>query len=223
MIIKQKQLFLSTNQPQQYKAMMLLFFEDWWGPLNSTEKVFWGISLVFSILFLIQFVVSLIGLDFDTDTDVDVDVDTHSEFHLDPSFTLLSVRSIIAFFTFFGWTGVLVLSSGGGVWAAIGFASLSGLVAMFIVGYIIYLFTTLTEEGNINLTKALYSTGEVYLSIPANKNGQGKVHIKIQGALKEVDAVTNGDTLPTGSAIKVVEILDDNLILVEQADYFLKN
>ena len=205
--------------------MVLLFLEDWWGPLSSTEKVFWGISMVFSVLFLIQFVVSLIGLDFDTDTDTDIhaDVDTHGEYHLDPSFTLLSVRSIIAFFTFFGWTGVLVLKSGGGVWAAIGFASLSGLAAMFIVGYIIYLFTRLTEDGNINLSKALYSTGEVYLSIPANKNGQGKVHIKIQGALKEVDAVTNGDALPTGSTIKVVEILDDNLILVEQADYFLKN
>lgn len=203
--------------------MVLLFLEDWWGPLSSTEKVFWGISLIFSVLFIIQFVVSLIGLDFDTDTDVDVDIETHGEYHLDPSFTILSVRSIIAFFTFFGWTGVLVLNSGGSVWAAIGFASLSGLTAMFIVGYIIYLFTRLTEEGTASLSKALYSTGEVYLSIPANKNGHGKVHIKIQGALKEVDAVTNGDTLPTGSTIKVVEIIDDNLILVEQADYFLKN
>jgi len=205
--------------------MVLLFFEDWWGPLSSTEKVFWGISLVFSVLFLIQFVVSLIGLDFDTDSDVDVhaDVDTHGEYHLDPSFTLLSVRSIIAFFTFFGWTGVLVLQAGGGVWAAIGFSSLAGLAAMFVVGYIIYMFTRLTEDGNVNTSNALYSTGEVYLSIPANKNGQGKVHIKIQGALKEVDAMTNGDALPTGSAIKVVEIIDDNLIVVEQADYFLKN
>jgi hypothetical protein len=200
--------------------MVLLFLEDWWGLLSSTEKVFWGISLIFSVLFLIQFVVSLIGLDFDTD--VDVEVDTHGEYHLDPSFTILSVRSIIAFFTFFGWTGVLVLNSGGSVWAALGFSSLAGLAAMFIVGYIIFLFTKLTEEGNVNLSKALYTTGEVYLSIPANKNGQGKVHLKIQGALKEVDAVTNGDTLPTGSTIKVVEIIDDNLILVEQADYFLK-
>ncbi len=205
--------------------MMFLFLEDWWGPLSSTEKVFWGISLVFSVLFLIQFVVSLIGLDFDTDSDVDVhaDIETHSDYHLDPSFTLLSVRSIIAFFTFFGWTGVLVLNAGGSVWTAIGFSGLAGFAAMFIVGYVIYLFTTLTEQGTVNLSKALYSTGEVYLSIPANKNGHGKVHIKIQGALKEVDAVTNGDALPTGSAIKVVEIIDDNLILVEQADYFLKN
>ena len=190
--------------------------------MSSTEKVFWGISLVFSVLFLIQFVVSLIGLDFDTDSDVEVHTDTHGGYHLDPSFTILSVRSIIAFFTFFGWTGVLVLKSGGGIWTAIGFSTLSGLAAMFIVGYVIYMFTKLTEQGNINLSKALYSTGEVYLSIPANKNGQGKVHIKIQGALKEVDAVTNGDTLPTGSTIKVVEILDDNLILVEQADFFMK-
>lgn len=203
--------------------MVLLFLEDWWGLLSSTEKVFWGISLVFSVLFLIQFVVSLIGLNFNTDTDVDVHVESNGGYHLDPSFTILSVRSIIAFFTFFGWTGVFVLKSGGGVWTVIGFAGLAGLAAMFIAGYLIYLFTKSVKHGNVNLSKALYSTGEVYRSIPANKNGQGKVHLKIHGALKEVDAVTNGDTLPTGSTIKVVEILDDNLILVEQASSYMKN
>ncbi len=203
--------------------MSLLFLEDWWGLLSSTEKVFWGISLVFSVLFLIQFVVSLIGLNYVADPNDEVHVEMNGEYHLEPGFTILSVRSIIAFFTFFGWTGLLFLKSGKGVWTAIGFASLAGLAAMFIAGYIIYMFAKLTAQGSASLSRALYSTGKVYLSIPANKNGQGKVRIKIKGALKEVNAVTNGDTLPTGSTIKVVEILNDNLILVEQADYFLKN
>ncbi len=201
--------------------MMLLFLEEWWGPLSSTEKVFWSISLIFSVLFLIQFVLSLIGLDFNTDADVD-GVHVPSDTGLDTDFTILSVRSIIAFFTFFGWTGVLIIGRGGSIWTVIIFSVLAGIAAMFIVGYMMFQFSKLTEAGNADLKDTLYQTGEVYLSIPANKNGHGKIHIKLQGAIKEFDAVTDGDALPTGSAVKVVEVLDRNLLLVEVADQFTR-
>lgn len=197
---------------------------EWWSSLNGIEQVFWGISIVFSVLFVIQFVLSLVGLDFDgdIDTDLSADVDTAGDYSLDTDFTLLSVRGIIAFFTFFGWTGVLVLNAGGGTLMALGLASLAGVAAMFIVGYMIYLFSKLTQEGNADLRDALFNVGEVYLTIPAQKNGYGKIHVKVQGALKEMDAITEGKTLPTGAAVKIIEILDDNLLLVEPAANFLK-
>lgn len=205
--------------------MQLLFLGQWWNALDGAQQVFWAISIIFSVLFVIQFVLSLIGLDFDGDTDVDFGADAPddmgSSYTLDADFTILSVRSIIAFFTFFGWTGVLVLNGGGSTWAALGFASIAGLAAMFIVGYMMYLFSKLTQAGNVDLRNALYNTGEVYLTVPANKKGYGKVHVKVSGSLKELDAVTNGDALPTGSSIRIIEILDDNLLLVEQSKDFL--
>ncbi|MEO1624230.1 MAG: hypothetical protein AAFV25_03660, partial [Bacteroidota bacterium] len=201
----------------------LLFFGQWWSELDGVQQVFWGIALIFSVLFVIQFVLSLVGLDFDGDADGDfsghADVDTG--YSLDADFTLLSVRSIIAFFTFFGWTGVIVLNGGHGTWAALGFASIAGMAAMFIVGYLMYLFSKLTQEGNVDIKEALYNTGEVYLTIPANRGGYGKIHVKVSGSYQELDAVTSGDALPTGSSIRIVEILDDNLLLVEQAKDYL--
>ena len=204
--------------------MVLLIMDDWWGSLSSAEQVFWGISIVFSVLFIIQFVVSLIGLDFDHDADVDVHTDIHADtdYSLDPDFALLSVRSIIAFFTFFGWTGVLILGRGGGVWQAAGFASLAGFAAMFIVGYMVYQFSRLTQSGTAHVKDALYTNGEVYLTIPANRNGVGKVHIKIQGSLRELDAITEGETLQTGSSVKIIKVLDDNLLLVEPVQNLLE-
>jgi len=189
--------------------MLLLAIQgQWWETLSNTQQVFWAISIIFSVLFLIQFVLSLVGFDGDVDFDADADADG---FELDTDFTLFSVRSIIAFFTFFGWTGVLVLKSGGGTWAAVGFASLSGFIAMFIVGYMMYLFSKLTESGTFNAQSTLYNTGEVYLKIPSAKSGYGKIHLKVKGAVKEME----GDTLPTGASVRVVEVLDDNLLLVE--------
>jgi hypothetical protein len=204
--------------------MLLLVFGDWWSSLNGTQQIFWGISIIFSVLFLIQFVLSLIGLDFEGETDFDVSTDTDTDhgYSLDPSFTLFSVRSIIAFFTFFGWTGVLALNAGLGTTMAVISASVSGFMAMAIVGYMMYLFSKLGESGNVDLNEALFQTGEVYLTIPAGKRAVGKIHINIQGTMKEMDAITEGKTLATGATIRVVEVVGENLLLVESVDTFLE-
>jgi len=206
--------------------MLLLVFGDWWSTLNGTQQMFWGISIIFSFLFVIQFVLSLIGLDFETDTDVDIDVsadsDTGGDYSLDASFTLFSVRSIIAFFTFFGWTGVLALNAGFGTMMAVILASLSGFAAMAMVGYMMYLFSRLGESGNVDVNEAMFQTGEVYLTIPEGKRGQGKIHINIQGVMKEMDAVTEGKALSTGSNIRVIEVIDDKILVVESIDRFLE-
>lgn len=204
--------------------MLLLIFGDWWSSLNGTQQMFWGISIIFSVLFVIQFVLSLIGLDFDSESDFEVGShsDVDADYSLDPSFTLFSVRSIIAFFTFFGWTGVLALNAGLGTTMAVVMASISGFAAMALVGYMMYLFSKLGESGNVDLNEALFQTGEVYLTIPAGKRSQGKIHINIQGVMKEMDAITEGKTLTTGSRIRVIEILDDNLLLVESVETFLE-
>ena len=202
--------------------MILLILGNWFGGLTGTEQVFWGISIVFSILLLIQFVLSLVGLDFDTDTDFDIDTDVEGgDFSLDPGFTLFSVRSIIAFFTFFGWAGVLTLNAGGTTLLAVITASISGFAAMLVVGYVMYLAAKLTESGTADINDALYKNGEVYLSIPEGKSGQGKIHISIQGSLREMEAITAGNALPNGAKIRVVEILEDNLLLVEPVTDFL--
>ncbi len=202
--------------------MTVLVLGDWWSELSGAQQIFWGISIVFSVLFLIQFVLSLIGLDFDGDADIDVHAEADTGYHLDPDFTLLSVRSIIAFFTFFGWTGVLVLNRGGSTLAALGFASLAGFAAMSIVGYMLYVFSKLTQEGNLDLNEAVLQTGEVYLRIPANRNGLGKVHINVKGSLREMDAVTEGEALATGSRIRIIKLLDKNVMLVEPVREFLE-
>lgn len=207
--------------------MILLNLGDWWAALSGPQQVFWGISIVFSILFLIQFVFSLIGVDADTDVEGEVDIsgDTEMEadFSLDAEFTLLSIRSIIAFFTFFGWTGVLILNAGGSTLAAIGFASISGFLAMVLVGYLIYLFSKLSEEGNIDIHNALLNTGKVYLTIPAEEEKQGKIHITIDGSMREMNAITKtGQALPTGSDIRVIDILENNVLVVEPIDMLLE-
>jgi hypothetical protein len=184
---------------------------EWWATLTAAHQVFWFIAIVFSVLFFIQFILVLLGVD-GHDGDMEVDGETGDFEH---EFSALSVRSIIAFFTFFGWTGVLAINNGLSVLVAIIMASVAGMAAMFIVAYLMYKFAQLEQSGTLNLYNALDQEGEVYLSIPEGGKGRGKIHLKVDGRMREMDAVTDGLELKTGSAIKVVEILDDNVLKVE--------
>ncbi len=184
---------------------------QWWDSLTSAHQVFWFIAIIFTVLFFIQFILLLIG--FETDSgglDHPGDVGTFEH-----EFSALSMRSIIAFFTFFGWTGVLALNNNLSVWLAVILSSVAGLAAMFVVAYMVYKFSQLEQSGTLNLYNALDQSGEVYLSIPAQRKGLGKVHLKVEGKIRELDALTEGDALKTGTPIKVIEIMNGNVLMVE--------
>jgi hypothetical protein len=195
-----------------------MFIEEWWSTLSNAEHIFWIIAIVFTVFFVIQFVLSIIGMDLDADTDIDIDTDTEASYDVDPSFTLFSVRSIIAFFTFFGWTGVLTLNAGVSVPIAVISSVISGGVAMTLVAVMLFQFIRMTESGTIDIRKAISSIGEVYLTVPASEKGKGKIHLKVDGKLMELDAITKGSDIKNGENVRVVEILKDNLMLVETVE-----
>ena len=198
---------------------MILTITDWWYTLSSIEQIFWGIALIFSLLFLIQFGLSLLGGDIDTETDLHAETSDGS-FSLDPSFTLLSVRSIIAFFTFFGWMGVLALSKGYSSSMVVLIAFGSGLAAMVTVAYLMYFFSRLAEEGNADLAELIFKNATVYLTIPERRRGKGKVHVTLNNSLREMDAVTEGERLDNGKSVKIIEIIEENILVVEPVEIF---
>lgn len=200
---------------------------EWWSTLSAAEHVFWAIAVVFTVLFIIQFSLMFIGgLDFDGDVDVDGhNVDTGGHDHGGNGghdFQLISVRGIIAFFTFFGWTGIGVLSSNGALLSAIGGGAVAGSIAMGIVAYVVYFFASMQESGNLGISDTMYTTGEVYLTIPGNKQQPGKVLLKVHNRIRQWDAMTEGETLPNGTHIRVIDILNDELLLVEPVAGYLE-
>jgi hypothetical protein len=183
----------------------------WWNELSGTLQLFWGIALVASVLLLIQFAMSILGADSDADfDDGSIDIDG-----VDVDFTVFSVRSILAFFTFFGWGGVFMLQEGADIWVALMVAVIAGFAAMFIVAYLMFWFSRMTESGTFDPSSILLSQGEVYLPIPGAREGKGKVHIIIGKGMKEMDAMTDEEELETGKKIRVIQVLDSNTLLVE--------
>lgn len=200
---------------------------DWWSDIPAFQKAFWYFAIPFTTLFIIQTILTFLGLgesgglDFDDGSvgdNIDFDGDDGFQFESGSSFPIFTVRNFIVFFTVFGWTGITATTSGFGNIITIILAVLLGLTVMFIVAGIFYFMSKMTESGNLKIINAIGKMGEVYLFIPEKRTGVGKVHIKVQGAVREIDAVTDGERISTGATIVVTEIVDNRMLLVEEIE-----
>ena len=193
---------------------------EWWNTLSTMMKILWAITLTASLIFVIQSVLTFIGAGGDTDFDTDASgldaPDTPDGDGSDTGQGLLTFRNFVNFFLGFGWSAVLL----GRSIASKGLLLLiSVLVGVAFVALVMWLFKwlySMQQTGNINVYKsAVGCTGTVYLPIPAERGGEGKVQITIQGAVREYNALTEGDTLATGTPITVVEVINPGTLLVE--------
>ncbi len=193
--------------------MIIMIITDWWNELTMIAKIFWGISIISSVFFIILFVFSLFG--FDTDTDGDMDFDGVSG-----DFPLFSAKAIVAFFTFFGWTGILMINQDKALFSILFASFISGFLAMILVSNLFRIFNRLSETGNMDPLEMTFKTGNVYLRIPGQQSGKGKIHITMNNRLIEVNAVTDGPEIPFGFEIKVIEVIHSDLVLVELNEPF---
>ncbi len=191
----------------------------WWDSLVLFEKVFWYIAIPFSIIFVIQLIFTFIGFDsVHSDFSADLHGDSNFEHNIDgaPAFSFFTIRNFVAFFTMFGWTGIVAINGGFSKGQTITFAFIMGLVIMFIISALFYFFHKLTDSGNLKMNNALGKTAQVYIPIKANSKNIGKVHIAVQSSVREMKAITKGDEdLATGRMVIVVEIIGTDTLAVE--------
>ena len=153
-------------------------------------------------------------LSLDHDHDLNHDVD-----HGDTNWFLglLTFRAVCAAVTFFGMGGLVALYYGLPTTAQLGSAFLAGFEALYLVATLMRLLYRLRADGTVRIKNALGQTGTVYLRVPGNNNGPGKVSLSLQNRTVELEAYTAADELPTGTPIRVVAILGPNSVEVTHA------
>ncbi len=200
--------------------------ESWWQHLTSLNKAFCVSALFFTLLFLWQLVGMLLGVDADSHGagwhvpthdaphDFDHDGQQGSE---NVAFSLISVRSALAFGMMFSWAGSLYLMGGTApVWAVL-FSLLWGIAGMFAVSYLVFCLLKLQETVKVSLWSAVGEKGTVYMNVP--ENGVGKVRVMVGGAISFVNARSvGGEPLTAGTNVKVVDVVDDHTIAVQATE-----
>jgi hypothetical protein len=193
------------------------------------EKVYLGCAVLGGTIMVCQFLLTLLGLGDHGDMAVDHDVphdfghDGHGAGH-DAAHEhgqgwfvgILSFRALIAAVTFFGLGGMIGTASdvdGDGLqpfWTAAVF----GFGAMMLVAWIMRALSRLRADGTVRIDRTVGTTGTVYLPVPGERAGTGKVTLTVQGRTVELAAVTEGAALPTGSKIVAVSVINPSTVEV---------
>lgn len=183
---------------------------EWFNSLDPALKVYWTIALVASLIFLIQTIMTFIGVDSSDGLNADFDGDVH----VDGPFQLFSFRNLINFFLGYGWATVCFYNTIHSVFwlnlAAVGV----GLLFLGAFFFLMMQITKLSSDKTFKLLDVTGKTADVYLVIPGERKGRGKVQVSVGGAYHEIDAMTDGEKLPTGSKAKIDELIDNQTVLV---------
>ncbi|MCM1108188.1 MAG: hypothetical protein NC388_03905 [Clostridium sp.] len=188
---------------------MVETFMTWYGGLETMLQFYWACAIISSVLFLVQMVLMITGMDF---SDVDIDLDMSDT---DTGFSLVSIKSLITFFLGLGWAGVsfwhLVPNK---VWLGL-LAVLVGFVCMLLFFFALKQVLKLEHEGNYNPSDCVGKVADVYVPIPGEKSGNGKVQLSLNGSVLEFAAQTEGARLVTGCKVRVCGLLDNDTLMVE--------
>lgn len=185
---------------------------DYWQGLDTTLQTFVGIGAISSTILTLQMVLAMFGGDMDG-LDSDMDIPDGGE---GGASGILSIRTIGAFFTGFGWSGAAMLQYESGTGAATFVGIIVGSIFMALVFYLMSYLHSLRQEGTINYSNAIGKIGTVYLPVPPHRKGIGKIEVLVQGRLKIVQAITDNEKkIGNRIAVRVTELVDEQTILVE--------
>jgi len=188
---------------------------DFFEGMSGYESAYWICALVASFIFLGIMVMTFIG----AGADVDMEADS-TDFEADDGgvgFQFFTFKNLVAFFTIFGWTGLVCLDSGFSNLVSLVVAAIAGIIMMFLTSLLFYWMYKLTQSGTLKIAKSVGEIGEVYLPIGAKRSSLGKIQIKVQGSLRELEAITDEPLgLKTGDLVKVLEVISSETLLVEK-------
>jgi hypothetical protein len=179
-----------------------------WEQLTVFEKTLWFIALPASAVFAVQLILSFFGLAHDHD-DLDVPGDGDHGFHV------FTVKNFMAFASLFGWVALACLKGGMGRAASVGLGAMAGAAAMLLVASLFYFTGKLGEDATFDVKTAVGAQGRIYIPVPAARSGSGKIQFSL-GSVRELDAVTPGEALPTGTPVKITAVLDGSTVVVER-------
>ncbi len=187
--------------------------------LDAALKFYWIVAVGASLIFLVQMVLTLIGIG-DTDADAGATADLAFDSNGDTLDTggaiqLFSVRNVVNFLIGVGWGGVCFWNVFENKHIVTIVSFICGLAFLLAFLWMYKMLMKLQRSGNFQIQACVGMTCSVYLRIPASRTGSGKVQLSYHGSVLELEALTDGPLLPTGSKVKVLEVIDGHSLLVE--------
>jgi hypothetical protein len=132
-------------------------------------------------------------------------------------FGVVTFRTLVSAAAFFGLAGMAALRSGFSPSSSLILAAAAGLAAMYGTYWSMRAIAGLASSGNERIGNAVGRFATVYIPVPADQQGAGKVQLSMQNRIVEFLAVTDeSDRLPTGVKVEVVGVVGNDTVAVRR-------
>jgi len=176
------------------------------GGITGVDILFAAMAIIGTFLFIIYFLLILIG-DF-TGGLFDFEMDADGVFHL------FTIQGLLSFIMMFGIFGLSVSQADQNAFIAIIVGTIAGTFSMYIVGKVFTMMQSLEQDNTVEHSQAIGARGTVYRTIAPGQMGQ--VQVEYQGALRTEAAIAKDSSLnmATGQFVEVVDAIAERLIVV---------
>lgn len=201
----------------------------WWESYTSFQQAMFIIAATATLILFIFLILMMFGVhgdDFDGTFDGGFDHDFNDSqgdlFNDEPlsafaGLKLFTMRGILTFFSVGGWV-VFLCNQSLGIFLSIIIGIVSGLIAAVLLAYTFRQVMKLEMEGNLKYENAIGKLGEVYIRVPKNRSGKGKINMLLQERFVEMDAITSEEEdLKTGTRIIVTGVENESTVIVKKA------
>ncbi len=172
--------------------------------LSAYELSMLSISIVFTIIFTIQVILTFSGLTVDS-----LDAFGGSG---DDGVSFFTIRNMITFLACMGWTAFILAKNDVNQWLSLLVGIAVGSLAMALNFMVMRTINRLSEDNTFDINTILGSQGKAYTPITPEKSGL--VIINYGGGLHEISA-KSASKIASHTPVVVTEILGPNLIFVK--------
>ena len=192
----------------------------WFTNMDLVGQIYALIAIPATLALVVQTVLLLLGIGAgDGDTDFDADADLSDLAEGSDGLVLFSLRGILAMAAIGGWSGLVMHEAGITTVITVILSVAIGFMALVGLAWLMKISMKLQSNGNLNLGYAIGRVGTVYIPIPENMKGSGKITLTIQERFVEIGAVTSSDRkLMTGESVRGVATDETGLVVVEPLD-----
>lgn len=191
----------------------------WWDGLSNFQQIIFIIAGSSTVILFIFLILLLLGLGDESFDGADVDDLDFDPFNDEPlgafsGLKILSLRGTLAFLSIGGWVAFILEPELGIAWSLI-IGIFSGFIASLLLAVAFKMSLRLESSGNIDYKNAIGKTAKVYLRVPKEKSGIGKVNLVLQERLVEIDAITDElEDLKVNEMVIIIGLEDERTLLV---------
>ncbi len=189
----------------------------WWSNLIALQQIAFIIAMTATIIMFIFLLLMIFGMDDQTFDggfqDADLNFLSDEPLSAISGLKIFTVRGALVFLSIGGWI-VYIFSPVLNVVVVIILGIFAGLIASFLQALAFRAALKLESSGNLDYARAIGKVATVYIRIPKERSGKGKVILNLEDRFIEVDAITDEEVDLLAKTMVNIIGLENNTTLV---------